>query len=420
MVLKNRLILLLPLISYFVTFYKSTWLPGNKMFINTSFYVMEVLTVVTFLLFVDFSVLNSGIRFFYKENKILTISAFLLLISSVFFNMSEFKSPYYTSFYLAYLFNFGIYFIMLPLFIINNKEYFYKFVNFISVFSLVFCFLGLCFLFLGISTEVRFQGKVTSIMVHPNFVPSVALVGLFSTLILLHTCDKSQLNKKLLFAISFFIQFIALAFSFTRDGMIAFVVGIAVFYFITYRKIFFYSLPVSIVLVPLFVVEFIKYKGFMSFVSRFLLLIPAYYLMISDKTRLLWGYGASNATDMYVKYKVLYNVLEDVNSPHNSYISYILMYGLIFTAVFSFFVLYLLYKGFRFSNRLKDHNSKVVVAAFISICIAYLVINLFESHLAMAHLTMMHPFLIFLGLLFYVLRNQTFLDDIKKSRESVF
>jgi len=301
----------------------------------------------------------------------------------------------------------------------NNKEYFYKFLNFVSIFSLIFCFCGLFFLFLGISTEVRFDGKVTSIMIHPNFVLSVALVGLFSTLVLIHICDKSQLNKKLLYIFSFFIQFLALAFSFTRDGMIAFVVGIAIFYFITFRKAFLYSLPVSIALVPLMVIEFIKFKGFNSFVSRFFLLIPAYYLMISDKTRLLWGYGASNATEMYVKYKVLYNVLEDVNSPHNSYISFILMYGLLFTAMFSLFVVILLFKGFKYAWRITDHDSKIVVAAFVSICVAYLVINLFESHLAMAHLTMMHPFLIFLGLLFFTLRDKSFLDFVRNRKETL-
>ena len=389
------------------------------MFINTSFYIMEVLVLLTLLLFVDPSVLNSKIRLFYKENKILTFSAVLLLISSVVFNINEFKSPYYISFYLAYLFNFGIYFFMFPLFIMNNKEYFYKFLNFVSIFSLIFCFCGLFFLFLGISTEVRFDGKVTSIMIHPNFVPSVALVGLFSTLVLIHICDKSQLNKKLLYIFSFFIQFLALAFSFTRDGMIAFVVGIAIFYFITFRKAFLYSLPVSIALVPLMVIEFIKFKGFNSFVSRFFLLIPAYYLMISDKTRLLWGYGASNSTEMYVKYKVLYNVLEDVNSPHNSYISFILMYGLLFTAMFSLFVVILLFKGFKYAWRITDHDSKIVVAAFVSICVAYLVINLFESHLAMAHLTMMHPFLIFLGLLFFTLRDKSFLDFVRNRKETL-
>jgi len=380
---------------------------------------MEVLVLLTLLLFVDPSVLNSKIRLFYKENKILTFSAVLLLISSVVFNINEFKSPYYISFYLAYLFNFGIYFFMFPLFIMNNKEYFYKFLNFVSIFSLIFCFCGLFFLFLGISTEVRFDGKVTSIMIHPNFVPSVALVGLFSTLVLIHICDKSQLNKKLLYIFSFFIQFLALAFSFTRDGMIAFVVGIAIFYFITFRKAFLYSLPVSIALVPLMVIEFIKFKGFNSFVSRFFLLIPAYYLMISDKTRLLWGYGASNSTEMYVKYKVLYNVLEDVNSPHNSYISFILMYGLLFTAMFSLFVVILLFKGFKYAWRITDHDSKIVVAAFVSICVAYLVINLFESHLAMAHLTMMHPFLIFLGLLFFTLRDKSFLDFVRNRKETL-
>ncbi|MEO8512885.1 MAG: hypothetical protein ABI543_04955 [Ignavibacteria bacterium] len=416
MVLRNRLILTLPIVGYFAVFYKSTWLPGNKFFLNTSFYIVILFTIVTFLFFVDFSIVESKFRLFKRENRIFILLAAVFLISSFVFNPGEFKSVYYTSFYLAYIFNFLIYFIIVPILIINNKDLFYKMLYAISFFSLSFSLIGVLFLFLGVATEVRFVGKVTSIMVHPNFVPSVTLIGLFSTLLIIHITHKSQLNKKVFFLISFLIQFLALFLSYARDGMIAFVAGLGVFYFLTYRKYFLYTLPLSIVIVPLFIFEFVKSKGFISFFSRFLLLIPAYYLLISDKVRLLWGYGASNATDMYVKYKIMYNILEDVNSPHNAYISYVLMYGLIFTIIFLYFIFSILFKGAKYVWKNEDHNEKVIVSAFISTSIAYLVINLFESHLAMAHLTMMHPFLLFLGLLFFSLKNQSFLKYFNESR----
>lgn len=413
MVLRNKLILILPIISYFAVFYKSTWLPGSKFFINTSFYIVILLTFVTFLLLVDFELLESKFTIFDKDNRIFLILTFVFLISSFIFNLHEFKSVYYTSFYLAYIFNFLIYFMMLPLLIINNRDVFFKMLYSISFFSLLFSIVGLLLLFLGVSTEVRFIGKVTSIMVHPNFVPAVTLAGMFSTLIIIHTTHKSQLNLKLLYIASFVIQFIAIFLSYARDGMIALLCGLAVFYLLAYRKYFFYTLPITIIFVPVFIYEFIKLKGFLSFFSRFLLLIPAYHLMLSDKVRLLWGYGASNATDMYLKYKIIYNILEDVNSPHNAYISYILMYGLIFTLIFLYFIFKVLFKGFMYSWKTNLHNVKVIMAAMVSMCISYLVVNLFESHLAMAHLTMMHPFLVFLGLIFFSLRNKSFLESFK-------
>jgi len=412
--IKNRLILILPIISYFVVFYKSTWLPGNKYFISTSFYVVIFFTFVTFLLLVDFEILKSKYYIFDRDKRIFVLITAVFIISSFVFNLHEFKSVYYTSFYLAYLFNFLIYFIVLPLLIINNKDLLFKMLYGISFFSLIFSIIGLLLLFLGISTEVRFVGKVTSIMVHPNFVPAVTLVGLFSTLIIIHTTHKSQFNIKLFFIVSFLIQFMALFLSYTRDGMIAMISGLGIFYLLTFRRYFLYSLPITMIIVPVFIYEFIKMKGFLSFLTRFLLLIPAYHLMLSDKLRLLWGYGASNATDMYLKYKILYNILEDVNSPHNAYISYILMYGLIFTLLFLYFILRTLFRGIKYAWQMEDHNVRIIVSAFVSICIAYLVVNLFESHLAMAHLTMMHPFLIFLGLIYFSLRNRSFLESFKR------
>jgi hypothetical protein len=411
--LKNKLILILPIVSYFVVLYKSTWLPGNKLFLTSSFYVVEVLSLIVLTLFLDFSLLGSEIRLFQRENKYFFILFILLLISSVVYNFKEFRSIYLISYYLAYLFNFLIYFTLLPLFIVKNSIYFRKLLKFISYYSLAFSLVGLFFYSVGFGPEGRFEGMVTSIMIHPNFVPAVCLVGILSTLALFHTTLKEQILTKYLLFFSVVIQFLALALSYTRDGMIALIIGLSVFYFLSYRRYFLYTLPFSLAGVPFFVIAFVKTKGFLSFISRFVLLIPAYYLLMSDKTRLIWGYGASNSRDMYVKYKVLYNALEDVDSPHNSYISYILMYGLAFTLVFLWIVFLTLKKGFVFAFNEKDKNIRIYSSLFISVIVSYMVVNLFESHLAMVHLTMMNPFLIFFGLLFFAMRDRQFFDKFR-------
>jgi hypothetical protein len=412
-VFKNKLILFLAFFCYIDIFYKCSWLPGSKILLDKAFYLNEAATIIFIILSFDFSILHSRIVLFYKENKYFTILFILLFISSVFFNRSEFSSIYYISYYLAYLFNFFIYFFLLPKFIISNKEYLHKLLYFISIFSLFFSILGLLLTFAGLAPEERFVGLVTSVFIHPNFVPSVCLAGLFSTLTLFHTTNKDIKLIRIFLLISFTIQFLALTFSFTRDGMIAFVSGISIFYFLAYRKKFIYALPFVLTVVPFLIYGFIKLKGFVSFLSRFLLLIPAYYMFISDTTRMIWGYGVSNSTEVYVRYKILYSVLENVDSPHNSYISYIFMYGLIFTFVFLWVIFLTLKKGIKFAYKEKNDNVRIYLSSFISIIVAYLIINLFESHLAMAHLTMMQPFMIFFGLLFFSLRDNEFYNSFR-------
>lgn len=400
----NRLILYLAFITYFITFYKCTWLPGSKVILHKAFYINGFITFLVLALLFEFKFLYTNIKLFYKENKYFTSLTILLMVSSFIFNFNEFLNPYKLSAYFSYLCYFLIYFVLLPQFFIRNPKYLYKFLYFVSFWSLGFSVLGLLFTYAGLTPESRFAGIVTSVFVHPNFVPSVCLVGLFSTLSL-YFLNQERVLTQILLIISFILQFTALMASLTRDGMIAFLAGIVIFFFFYKRRNFIIALPFALAIIPGLLIAFIKTKGFASFLSRFLLLIPAYHLLLASKINLLWGYGVINASDMYVKYKIIYNVLEDVNSPHNAYISYILMYGLIFTAVFLFFIFRTIFKGMLIAYKEIDKTKLLYYSLTLSVIISYLVINLFESHLAMSDLTMMQPFLIFWGLLYFSIKK---------------
>ncbi|MBZ0204302.1 MAG: O-antigen ligase family protein [Ignavibacteria bacterium] len=291
----------------------------------------------------------------------------------------------------------------------HNLGYFDKLVYFFSISSFIISLIGLLMFFSGFFPMLTFQGLLISVTNHPNYIPPLVVIGVLSTLYIYYT--KSEFNSlfsKVFLIVSSITQGFALLLSFSRTGMIALAAGLLIFLAFVYRKKMLLMLPIVVFAVPFFLVGFVKAKGFVSFISRFYLLIPAYYMLISDKTKLLWGYGVTDATKTYVQYKFEYGAFEDVNNPHNSYISYIMMYGLIFSFLFIVFIFGLLYKGIKNAIHVNDSQSKLFYGFIISVVISYLIQGLFESQMAMTDYFMMVPFLIFSGMLYF--------DDLTKVR----
>jgi O-antigen ligase len=109
----------------------------------------------------------------------------------------------------------------------------------------------------------------------------------------------------------------------------------------------------------------------------------------------------------------MYGVFEDVNNPHNSYISYIMMYGLIFTVLFVTFILYNVIVGIKNSIKSRIREEQLLFGLFVSVVVSYMVQGLFESQLAMTDYFMMIPFLIFSGLLYTSNKKQKKLAQTK-------
>jgi O-antigen ligase len=260
----------------------------------------------------------------------------------------------------------------------------------------------------------KFFGNLTSLTNHPNYVPPLIVVGILCNLFLLYFRKEDiAILTKIVYVFTILVQILAVLLSFSRTGMIGIAIGALVFLVFVFRKRTLIVLPFIVILFPLFVLNFVKAKGFDSFISRFYLLIPAYFMLISDKIHLLWGYGVTNATKVYVEYKSMYGVFEDVNNPHNSYISYIMMYGLIFTVLFVTFILYNVIVGIKNSIKSRIREEQLLFGLFVSVVVSYMVQGLFESQLAMTDYFMMIPFLIFSGLLYTSNKKQKKLAQTK-------
>src|SRR5690606_19704781 len=134
-------------------------------------------------------------------------------------------------------------------------------------------------------------------------------------------------------------QLAAQFFSLTRAGMIACLFSFFIFLFVVYRNKMIIIVPLIVFTLSSVIVNFFIAKGFDSFLSRFLLLIPAYNMIIASTQSLLWGYGVVNVNKIFQGFMVLTNVLEqDIEDPHNSWVFLIMMFGILVTLLIIYFI----------------------------------------------------------------------------------
>lgn len=330
----------------------------------------------------------------------------LLVLSTLFYNFQEVTSLTYFVRFLDFACYFVIFFIILPKHILNSEKAFRKFVRLISFSGFIIAALGYCFLILGFNPKPIYSGYMISIIYHPNYVPFIVIFGTVSTLFYLEMW-KSSLSTfvQYFYIISSVIQILAVLHTYSRQAYIGLGISLMVFYFLKYRMKFFYLLPIFgsafLVLIPFF-----KAKGFGSFISRLYLLIPAYYLMFKDTNTLLWGYGFTNTFDIYSKYNSVYGGGEIMNNPHNSFVSMILMFGLPFTAILYITIVFLLLKFSIKSLISKNKREILLYGYFVTMIIAFIVLNLFESFVVQIEYFNMHLFMLFLGLMIMLPKYQ--------------
>ncbi|KXK45386.1 MAG: glycosyl transferase family 2 [Chlorobi bacterium OLB5] len=124
-------------------------------------------------------------------------------------------------------------------------------------------------------------------------------------------------------------------------------------------------------------------------------------MMIESKKRLIWGYGITDTFSVYSDYMILFNVIEnDIQNPHNAFISAILMFGLIFVFVIAIFYLFLLYKGAKLSLKSRKSEEQLFYGFLVSVIITSFALGTFESQLVMTEYFTLQPFLIFSGILY--------------------
>lgn len=148
-------------------------------------------------------------------------------------------------------------------------------------------------------------------------------------------------------------------------------------------------------------------KGIDSPVSRFYLLLPAFNMIFSNKTHLLWGYGVSNGLIEYRKRLDEFNPNEfRINDPHNSYVTLLIMLGAIITLIVLLFVFILIVKGIRrtLSNTFSNHT--LVYIFLISSTLSIMIQGLFDTELIKIECFTIHYLSIMIGLMFYLFTDK--------------
>ncbi|MBS1514218.1 MAG: hypothetical protein JSS63_04275 [Bacteroidetes bacterium] len=214
--------------------------------------------------------------------------------------------------------------------------------------------------------------------------------------------QKSQFSPFLIrfSLIGIFLQYIAQLLTFCRAGIIGTSLAISIFFFLHYKKKALIIIPLVAILIVSFVSSFIVAKGNVSTVSRFLLMVPAYNMLVESKSAFLWGYGPTYTFDAYAYFRDFFFIAEKVNNPHNTVVSMAIMFGVLFTVIMLFFGGSLLFKGSLKAITVKNKNENVIYSFLVVILVGLFVQGLFDSALLMPEYFDMQFYLLFLGILY--------------------
>jgi len=272
---------------------------------------------------------------------------------------------------------------------------------------------GLVIFLLGFKPAPAYGENFVSFCVHPNYVSFFLTTTTLCTLFVIY--QKKQFSK---FVVGFsticiFLQYLAQLLTFCRAGIIGTSLAIAIFFFFFYKRKALIIIPIVILVIITFVSSFVVAKGNVSTISRFLLMVPAYNMLVDSKSAFLWGYGPTATFDAYAYFRDFFFIAEKVNNPHNTIVSMAIMFGVVFTLIMLFFGGSLLFKGSLKSIRATNKNESIVYSFLVIILIGLFVQGLFDSALLMPEYFDMQFYLLFMGLL-YKLTDKKLIANCKE------
>lgn len=395
--------------------YRNSWLPfGVKTLPGKEVYLIVFASLVLFVIIFDFRhLLNQDLIFHLNYNMIFAVLIVIFTISILLFNLQEITdSNNYRLRFFSQIFYFLLYFVIFPKFLFQNPTFFKKFIKFVTYLGNIIAITAVFFLFLGINPDGTYKFYAVSFIWHPNYTAFIFTVSIFATIYYYSRGNLSVVGK-IFFVSSFVIQNIALFLTFCRAAVLGVCVGYAVFLFVKYRWKLVFLLPVVPVVVSFLLQKFFLAKGLGSTFSRFLLVLPAINMITDSLTRMLWGYGMTNSFEAFKEFRDDIGVVENVNNPHNAYLSAIMEFGAIFSVVFMIFLSYVLYKIFRRSLNTHDKYEKLYFSFLLSSITALLFHSIFDSQLLMPEFFCMQFFLIFFGLAhYYILEKRQIIGTV--------
>lgn len=223
--------------------------------------------------------------------------------------------------------------------------------------------------------------------------------------------EKMNVDKKLILVFAILIAVANQILTYNRSGLIAVLFGMLVFIYYYNKKLF----AVFLIVLPFAVLLLYQIttaeKGASTVVGRVGLISTGIEMLVNSRKGFLWGFGIENNFKVFEETKSFLLFQEEHNYPHNSFLFFILEFGIItFILVMTFLFKVIFSSLVRFFKKKLDH----IELLSLSIVISVLIQSIFEDFVLFPQFYLFHLFLIFLGVL--VIANK---ENVKHNFEKL-
>ncbi len=341
----NKIILSLLIILSFLSYEKNVY---TSMYSGVIF-VVFFLGVILFLINATqkFSFANYLVALKYNKRVhflsiIILISTFVSSIKHSMITLNGLISVVLTiaSFYIFYLY--------IPLVVSKDFRKFKRLILYIiTISSIVAIYIEITGSFISYSTYI---GRAVSIYIDPNFFGTLAAVGFILSFVNLS-------SRSLIFST---INLFGVYLSGSRGAMLSLAVTILVFYF--YKRKFSVkstAIFITLLFVLYFGFDYLYNSGFFRMSQGLSSRNSLWRLALGlFRNEMFWGYGYGSLRDIFI------NQGATSGSSHNSYIDYILMYGIFTFTLYISIIIRGLKRGLK--NRVPDEVSKVIIVLLVN------------------------------------------------------
>jgi len=399
-------------LTLFFSFLAFSGLPFSAIILSAIYFIHIALFVIFLLLRWDFKSI-AIFRFgkFSLDNLILLLISFILLINVFFFNFqsnSDVKSIFKILSYFPVFFMFAVF---IPETLFEKPQKFETLLNVVTAFSLANGLFGWFTLLAGLQQNPFYPGYLIGFFNHPNasgFSFSIVIP------IVVYKMFMKKGNRFVMLALLVFFL-ISMLFTFSRAAYISAGLSILLISYFKSKRLFIIMLGISFILVVTIFADFAASKGGLSSISRLLLFVTAYDMIVADPFHFMWGYGVINFYDTFTAEKMFLGSLEIVADPHNFILLLGIQFGMLLTTMTVVYALFTLFKsGFSIKKHPKEsHHRDLFIFCFASV-VSILMQNLFEDILIYPEYFLMPLFLIYYGFLVKVYKSNDYLEKIKQ------
>ncbi len=399
-------------LSLFFSFLAFSGLPFSAIILSGIYFIHIALFVIFLLLRWDFkSIATFRFRNFSLDNLILLLISFILLVNVFFFNFqsnSDVKSIFKILSYFPIFFMFAVF---IPETLFEKPQKFETLLNVVTSFALANGLFGWFSLLAGLQQNPFYPGYLMGFFNHPNasgFSFSIVIP------IVVYKMFMKKGNRFVMLALLVFFL-ISLLFTFSRAAYIAAGLSILLISYFKSKRLFIIMLGISFILVMTIFADFAASKGGLSSISRLLLFVTAYDMIVADPFHFMWGYGVINFYDTFTAEKMFLGSLEIVADPHNFILLLGIQFGMLLTTMTVVYALLTLFKsGFAIKKHPKEsHHRDLFIFCFASV-VSILIQNLFEDIIVYPEYFLMPLFFIYYGFLVKVYKGTDYLEKIKK------